>query len=799
MMINTLKSVTAMVGLLMLPAVATAGGHTLPEMPAPEHWMAPPVNPEHGEIPPPEAVVLAYPAAGLTIDTGNREAVRVFFKGLYSQSENISIGWTGAHDGCVPGSTGQLYQDGVALRVNWFRAMAGIPASINLYGDYSLQDQAAALTMSANNSLSHYPPATWNCWTQTAYDAAGKSNLSLGAIGSDAVTGYMRDPGTSNAPVGHRRWILYPQTQNMGTGDVPAGTYGGSSVMGANALWTVDSNFGKPRPTVRDDFVAWPPKGYVPYQVMFGRWSISHSNADFSSATVTVNKNGAPVPVDIEALKNGYAENTLVWLLQGTNDGTIWSRPAADENYDVIVSNVVLNGTTKVFSYRVTVFDPDVPTPGAPPTTVIAPASTAAGIPFSVTINPMGSATSYQLALHRLSPLSSTLSAATAGNQWTTATGPKNAYNPVEPDSFHLYHSDFAAQALTLNKLLHVGAGASLSFSSRFSWATAGEVARVQVSLDNGTSWQDVFAEAGSTSSASAVKSASLASYSGRIVRLRFLFDYTRGSSAYTDTKSGWYFDAISLTNVSELTDSQTRSVDVTNPSASLTALGVGYHVLSGRTEYQGMYFSDWGPVSLFQVAPSSTPSGSFSLQSGWNLVGNGSSSAIDVSTVFADTETFTTVWKWVPAQGAWAFHAPSLAAQGGTALSDYLNSKGYHSLTAISGGEGFWINAKKAATVTIPNGTSVHVAAVAQGLASGWNLVATGDTATPRQFGESVSGGITTLWAWSAPAGAWYFYAPSLDLGGGLAAYIQNKGYLDFSAEGKSLGPGTGFWVNKP
>ena len=45
----------------------------------------------------------------------------------------------------------------------------------------------------------------------------------------------------------------------------------------------------------------------------------------------------------------------------------------------------------------------------------------------------------------------------------------------------------------------------------------------------------------------------------------------------------------------------------------------------------------------------------------------------------------------------------------------------------------------------------------------------------------------------------SWYFYAPSLAASGGLSAYITGKGYLDFTAGGKTLGPGVGFWVNRP
>ena len=54
-------------------------------------------------------------------------------------------------------------------------------------------------------------------------------------------------------------------------------------------------------------------------------------------------------------------------------------------------------------------------------------------------------------------------------------------------------------------------------------------------------------------------------------------------------------------------------------------------------------------------------------------------------------------------------------------------------------------------------------------------------------------------LWAWDATNSAWYFYVPSLDANGGLVTYINNKGYLDFTATGKSLGVGVGFWVNRP
>ena len=83
--------------------------------------------------------------------------------------------------------------------------------------------------------------------------------------------------------------------------------------------------------------------------------------------------------------------------------------------------------------------------------------------------------------------------------------------------------------------------------------------------------------------------------------------------------------------------------------------------------------------------------------------------------------------------------------------------------------------------------------------LPAGWNLAATGNDVTPTAFNQSLGATpLTTLWAWDNPSSKWYFYAPSLETQGGtaLSGYIAGKGYLDFGS--KTLGNGTGFWVNR-
>lgn len=66
----------------------------------------------------------------------------------------------------------------------------------------------------------------------------------------------------------------------VGTGDIPlvlgaADASGWRAGVGANAIYFQDApnNFWGARPTVRDSFVAWPPKGFVPYTVLTGAGS----------------------------------------------------------------------------------------------------------------------------------------------------------------------------------------------------------------------------------------------------------------------------------------------------------------------------------------------------------------------------------------------------------------------------------------------------------------------------------------------------------------------------------------------
>jgi len=186
------------------------------------------------------------------------------------------------------------------------------------------------------------------------------------------------------------------------------------------------------------------------------------------------------------------------------------------------------------------------------------------------------------------------------------------------------------------------------------------------------------------------------------------------------------------------------------------------------------------------------------SLTQGWNLVGNGYSQSFNVSSVFGNASSITSVWKWLSSSNQWAFYSPTLSAAD---LNNYASSQGYQALTTINPGDGFWVNSVAAQNVSINSGlplaSSNFMSGGTNALIKGWNLVSTGDNSTPSVFNKTLGTDVTSMWAWDSANSRWYFFAPSLSTAGTLSSYISTNGYESFGTS--VLSPTTGFWVNKP
>lgn len=261
---------------------------------------------------------------------------------LGSAVSDTELAWTGSTSTCTPGTVSALAQTRTLTRINYFRQLTGLPGNVTYDAALNAKCQEAALMMSANNQLNHFPPTSWLCYTADGSLAASKSNLYMGTPGfgyhsSKAVTGWLDDDGTSNTACGHRRWILYTKADEFGHG----------STLNSSALWVVNTLV----PAVTINYIAYPSEGFFPAPLIpsSNRWSFGKDGADFTNAVVQMTDNsGASVTTTLEPLANGYGDNTLVWL----PTGIITSSPI-DLAYTVNINNVIVSGVSQNYSYVV--------------------------------------------------------------------------------------------------------------------------------------------------------------------------------------------------------------------------------------------------------------------------------------------------------------------------------------------------------------------------------------------------------------------------------------------------------------
>ncbi len=336
---------------LLLAAIATActlaacGGSDSAPATAPPP--SPPPTPSPPP-PPPEPGSSDVPA----IDTASRADVVARWSDTYF--DNTPFSWSGSIAACTAGDTTDAFRSAVLRRLNYFRAMAGLPGDLALDPALSAKAQQAALMMDANDSLSHSPASSWPCYSAGGAEAAGRSLLAYSNASARSVgllDGYMRDRGANNVAVGHRRWILYPQLAKVGTGDVAQ----------ANALWVIGP--GTTRTTASTSAIAWPPRGFVPRPLAdpTDRFSLSCPGANFSSASIGMRADtGAQISVRVDSRNdNGYGDNTIVWSIDtALSPASGWDRGAADTRLNIEVVGVAGCDAGTSFSYLVTFITP---------------------------------------------------------------------------------------------------------------------------------------------------------------------------------------------------------------------------------------------------------------------------------------------------------------------------------------------------------------------------------------------------------------------------------------------------------
>ena len=243
---------------------------------------------------------------------------------LGSEVSTLQLGWTGNINTCDPGTISTLSLNNTLDRINYFRDLVGLPSDIIFDPILNQKCQESALMMEANGTVDHYPPTSWDCYTADGASAASYGNLAFGIHSSDAITGYIQDPGINNYGVGHRRWLLYTRANTFGTG----------SSLWSNVTWVIDiPSFNPPFP----EFVAYPSEGFFPAPLVFDRWSFSMPDADFSNTTISMtDEQGINIPLTIEPTFASAGDNTIVWVPDQAYLNLISSE---DEKYTINISN----------------------------------------------------------------------------------------------------------------------------------------------------------------------------------------------------------------------------------------------------------------------------------------------------------------------------------------------------------------------------------------------------------------------------------------------------------------------------
>jgi len=253
---------------------------------------------------------------------------------------------------CDPGALSAAAQSRALKVLNQVRALHGLPA-VSHDGFYDMQTMEASLVQRANNYLSHTPAPGDACYSASAADGAGTSNLSGGSGGSadpaQHILGWTNDNDNLAAVMdaGHRRWMIFPYLGFMSYGQVD----------GYAALKVFGFGTGPQTPALSVDFVALPYLAYPYPLVSRGAkptpWSLSVLPQNgaastfqyFQGAKVTVTDldTGKQLAVtDLHTNYQGYGlSNFLSWLVSG------WQY---DQPYTVRISGVRLpaGGTTTI-------------------------------------------------------------------------------------------------------------------------------------------------------------------------------------------------------------------------------------------------------------------------------------------------------------------------------------------------------------------------------------------------------------------------------------------------------------------
>ncbi|TXJ06264.1 MAG: CAP domain-containing protein [Acinetobacter sp.] len=235
--------------------------------------------------------------------------------------------------------------------------------------DYEHEDQVmqAAMVLAVNKQISHYPTASWKCFTDIAYQGTTTSNLNLvtsnGSLKNYGTATHVIDWMTeeNSANLGHRRNILNPFLSKVSYAEIldMQNPSLGSTLAAAMKVVYADIT----TTTANKGVIAYPYHDYpVKYFLKSEPLSLSildnptdeyaNSKVDFSKASLVVTRrdNG-----QIQNIQNIQYDN----IYTGLPNNLQFNVPTLEHHviYDVKVSNVIIGDAVKDYTYWFRIVD----------------------------------------------------------------------------------------------------------------------------------------------------------------------------------------------------------------------------------------------------------------------------------------------------------------------------------------------------------------------------------------------------------------------------------------------------------
>lgn len=266
---------------------------------------------------------------------------------------------------CTAGALTDTEKEKLLASINYIRSLHQMqPLTYMPDGDAAVQ--AASLIMVANLTLTHEPPSSLLCYSQTGFDGASTSNLHLGYRSNEAldysdkaIVGWLiDDKSASGDELGHRRAVINPFVNGVAFGRVDGNPKVAeySSYFATGMAMKYDY-MSKTAVGLKNDFVAYPYNNYLP--VLFNKdfylsfsaipdksnvWA--NQDVDFSTATITMkDATGKSITISSQKYDNigwGSMPNNLQWKAAGLVDEMV---------YNVEIKNVKYKGTVKEYAY----------------------------------------------------------------------------------------------------------------------------------------------------------------------------------------------------------------------------------------------------------------------------------------------------------------------------------------------------------------------------------------------------------------------------------------------------------------